>query len=281
MAVTFAAMGSLAVLGGGWVVRAHLWGRRAALGGRSPDAALLLLAYGLGAATSLAVALLASGRLKVPLTRSLGAGLWMRRGLGATVLAAVGVSALGLEPASFAGWAPADTNRLEQALLTRIPPQDPAGDNAPALSRLPVLGTLPPLPKRATWLNSPPLDRDQLWGKVVLVYICTYSCINCVRTLPHVRAWASKYRNHGLVLIGVHSPEFPFERDLGQVIDSDFAIWKAFRNTYWPAFSFIDSQGRIRRSQVGEGAYDTSERTIQELLRESGRKDVPTGLVRP
>jgi len=96
-----------------------------------------------------------------------------------------------------------------------------------------------------------------------------------------VRAWASKYRNHGLVLIGVHSPEFPFERDLGQVIDSDFAIWKAFRNTYWPAFSFIDSQGRIRRSHVGEGAYDTSERTIQELLRESGRKDVPTGLVRP
>lgn len=239
--------------------------------------------------------LLASGRLKAPLTRSLGAGLWMRRGLGATVLAAVGVSALGLEPASFAGWAPADTNRLEQALLTRIPPQDLAGENAPALSRLPVLGTLPPFPKRATRMNSPPLDRDQLWGKVVLVDIWTYSCINCVRTRPHVRAWASKYRDHGLVVIGVHSPEFPFERDLGQVnaavrrlgitypvvIDNDFAIWKAFRNTYWPAFYFIDSQGRIRRSHVGEGAYDTSERTIQELLREAGRKDVPTGLVRP
>ncbi|MCT0206398.1 cytochrome c biogenesis protein DipZ [Synechococcus sp. CS-1332] len=267
----------------------------AALRGGSTDTALLLLAYGLGAATSLAVALLAGSRLSNALKRSQGACVWMRRGLGAAVLAAVGLSALGLEQASFAGWALADTNRLEQALLARVPPPEAASQSAPVLSRLPVLGILPPFPKGATWLNSPPLSRDQLWGKVVLVDIWTYSCINCVRTLPHVRAWASKYKDHGLVVIGVHSPEFAFERDLGNVraavrklgitypvvIDNNFAIWKSFRNTYWPSFYFIDSQGRLRHSHFGEGAYDSSERTIQELLREAGQKDVPTGLVRP
>ena len=370
MALTFAATGSLAVLGGGWVVQAHQWGRMAALAALalfgltllwpaladvlsqplvklgaglsrrsdraqqrgeavgasallgvavgllwapcagpilgliltgaalragSTDTALLLLAYGLGAATSLAVALLAGDRLAAALKHTRGAGLWMRRGLGAAALAVVGVSALGLEQDSLAGWALADTNRLEQALLTRMPPPDHGVASAPALSRLPVLGTLPPFPKRTTWLNSPPLSRDQLWGKVVLVDIWTYSCINCLRTLPHVRAWASKYKDHGLVVIGVHTPEFAFERDLGNVraavrrlgitypvvIDNDFAIWKSFRNTYWPSFYFIDSQGRIRRTHFGEGAYDTSERTIQEVLHEAGRKDVPTGLVRP
>jgi len=370
MAVTFAIIGSLAALGGGWVVQAHQWGRMAAMAvlalfgltllwpaladrlgrplvklgsglsrradrasaqgdavaaslllgvavgllwapcagpilgliltgaalrGASATTALLLLAYGLGAATSLAVALLVGGRLAAALKRSLGAGTWMRRGLGAAVLAAVGVSALGLEQVFFAGWALADTNRLEQALLTRVPPQAAASQNAPAVSRLPLLGTLPPFPKGATWLNSPPLSRDQLWGKVVLVDIWTYSCINCVRTLPYVRAWASKYKDHGLVVIGVHAPEFPFERDPGNVraaagklgitypvvIDNDFAIWKSFNNNYWPAFYFIDGQGRIRHSHFGEGAYDASEHTIQELLREAGQKNVPSGLVRP
>ncbi len=370
MVATFAAIGSLAAVGGGWVVQAHQWGRTAALialalfglallwpalaerlsrplvrlgavltrrsvrvnekgdaigasvllgmavgllwapcagpilgliftgaalRGANPDTALLLLAYALGAATSLAVALLAGGRLAKPLQRSLGAGLWVRRGLGAAVLAAVGVSALGLEQVSFAGWRLVDTDRIEQALLTRVPPPDSAMVSASAISRLPVLGTLPPFPKGAIWLNSPPLSRDQLWGKVVLVDIWTYSCINCVRTLPHVRAWASKYKDHGLVVIGVHTPEFAFERDTANVraaarklgvtwpvvIDNDFAIWKSFRNTYWPSFYFIDSQGRIRHTHFGEGAYDRSERTIQELLREAGQKDVPTGLVRP
>jgi hypothetical protein len=99
---------------------------------------------------------------------------------------------------------------------------------------------------------------------VVLVDIWTYSCINCMRTLPYVRAWASKYKDHGLV-----------------VIDNDCAIWKSFNNSYWPAFYFIDSQGPIRHSHFGEGDYASSERTIQDLLREAGRKDVPTGLVRP
>lgn len=163
------------------------------------------------------------------------------------------------------------------------------------MSPLPVLGTLLPFPKGAVWLNSPPLTRDQLWGKVVLVDIWTYSCINCVRTLPHVRAWARKYKDHGLVVIGVHAPEFPFERDLANVreatrklgitypvvIDNNFAIWKAFNNTYWPAFYFIDTQGRIRATRFGEGAYAQSEQTIQQLLREGGFRNVPTGLVRP
>jgi thiol-disulfide isomerase/thioredoxin len=207
----------------------------------------------------------------------------------------VGAIALGLEQASLARFALAHTNAVEKTLLAKIPVDPRAGATALAASPLPVLGTLPPFRKGAVWLNSPPLSRDQLWGKVVLVDIWTYSCINCVRTLPHVRAWAKKYKDHGLVVIGVHSPEFPFERDLGNVreatrklgvtypvvIDNDFAIWKAFNNTYWPAFYFIDTQGRIRSTHFGEGAYAKSEQTIQQLLREGGFRNVPTGLVKP
>jgi cytochrome c biogenesis protein CcdA/thiol-disulfide isomerase/thioredoxin len=266
-----------------------------AIRGAGAESALLLLAYALGAGTSLALALLAGGRVAAALQRSRGAAIWMRRGLGAAVLAAVGTIALGLEQSSLAGLNLAGTDRLEQALLTRILPIRGGEERIAAASGLPVLGNLPPFPKQAVWLNSPPLSRDQLWGKVVLVDIWTYSCINCVRTLPHVRAWARKYKEHGLVVIGVHTPEFAFEKDLGNVreatrklgvtypvvIDNDFTIWKAFNNHYWPAFYFIDAQGRIRATKVGEGEYDTSERRIQSLLREAGFRNVPTGVVQP
>lgn len=134
------------------------------------------------------------------------------------------------------------------------------------------------------WINSPPLTASALRGKVVLIDFWTYTCINWLRTLPYVRAWEEKYRDQGLVVIGVHSPEFSFEKDLNNVrraakdlgvdypiaVDSDHAIWRAFNNQYWPALYFIDSQGHVRHHHFGEGSYEQSEKIIQELLAEAG-----------
>jgi thiol-disulfide isomerase/thioredoxin len=145
------------------------------------------------------------------------------------------------------------------------------------------------------WLNSPPLSSAALRGKVVLVDFWTYSCINWRRQFPYVRAWAAKYKDRGLVLIGVHSPEFAFEKSLDNVrlavndigvtypvaVDSDHAIWRAFGNAYWPALYFIDVRGRIRHRQFGEGDYDKSEKMIQRLLSEIGPGALELGLVTP
>ena len=153
-----------------------------------------------------------------------------------------------------------------------------------AAHRLPVQGAFPSLAGATGWLNSPPLSRSDLRGKVVLLDVWTYTCINWLRTLPYVRAWADKYKDQGLVVIGVHSPEFPFEHDVDNVrraaremrveypvaIDNDFAIWNALGNQYWPALYFVDAQGRIRHHQFGEGGYEDSERVIQQLLLEAG-----------
>jgi thiol-disulfide isomerase/thioredoxin len=128
---------------------------------------------------------------------------------------------------------------------------------------------------------------------VVLVNFWTFNCINCLHALPYVRAWAEKYRDHGLVVIGVHTPELPFERDIGNVrkavarlkidypvvIDNGYAIWKAFGNEYWPAAYFVDAEGRIRHHHFGEHDYENSERVIQQLLEEAGNRNVPTGFV--
>jgi thiol-disulfide isomerase/thioredoxin len=144
---------------------------------------------------------------------------------------------------------------------------------------------MPSLGRANAWLNSPPLTAAELRGKVVLIDFWTYTCINWWRTLPYVRAWTEKYQDHGLVVIGVHTPEFSFERDLDNVrravseqdvdypvaIDNDFAIWRAFDNHYWPALYFIDAQGRIRNHQFGEGDYERAERIIQQLLTQAGR----------
>jgi thiol-disulfide isomerase/thioredoxin len=146
-------------------------------------------------------------------------------------------------------------------------------------------GQLPALSGAVEWINSPPLTVEQLRGKVVLIDFWTYSCVNCVRTLPHVKEWANKYRDQGLVVIGVHAPEFAFERDIGNVkrasrdlgvdypvaIDNNYAIWRAFGNQYWPAEYFVDAQGHIRYHHFGEGAYGKSERVIQQLLAEAGK----------
>ncbi len=135
----------------------------------------------------------------------------------------------------------------------------------PPTARLPVEGTLPSLSGATTWLNSPPLTPEGLRGKVVLVDVWTYTCINWLRTLPYVRAWAAKYKDHGLVVIGVHSPEFEVEKDLENVRRA-----VKFSNEYWPALYLVDAKGHIRYHQFGEGEYERTEKFIQQLLIEAG-----------
>ena len=163
----------------------------------------------------------------------------------------------------------------------------------PATGQLPIEGELPSLGSATGWLNSEPLTAASLRGKVVLINFGTYTCINWLRTLPYVRAWAEKYKDHGLVVISVHTPEFVFEHNIDNVrravqdvriehpiaIDNDYAIWTAFDNHYWPAFYFVDAQGRIRHHQYGEGQYEQSEMIIQQLLAEAGNGDIGQELV--
>ena len=150
-----------------------------------------------------------------------------------------------------------------------------------------------PLDRATEWLTSRPLTAAGLRGKVVLIEFWTFSCINWMRSLPYVRAWAEKYRDRGLVVIGVHSPEFEFERDVGNVrravkamridfpvaIDNDFAVWRGFDNAYWPALYFVDAAGHIRHHRFGEGEYQQSELVIQQLLAEVGKGSADHGLV--
>ncbi|HCV97596.1 MAG TPA: cytochrome C biogenesis protein [Stenotrophomonas sp.] len=264
----------------------------AALNGASVGTSGLLLAYALGAATSLALAIWIGGRVFAALKQRLGVGEWIRRGLGVAALLAVVAIGMGWDTGVLTRLSTVSTARLEQGLLDVLPGQQPAAGgsmmmmaaNAPAGAPLPVEGTLPSLAGATDWLNSAPLSAEALRGKVVLVDFWTYSCINCLRAMPYVREWAERYRDHGLVVIGVHAPEFAFERSLGNVqravkdlkvtypvaIDNDFAIWRGFNNRYWPAHYFIDAQGRIRAHHFGEGNYAQSEQIIRQLLREAG-----------
>jgi cytochrome c biogenesis protein CcdA/thiol-disulfide isomerase/thioredoxin len=292
----------------------------AALSGPNPRTTLLLLAYAAGAAASLAIVMLAGGRVVRAFKSSLGVGEWVRRGLGVLVLAAVLAIALGWDTGILTQLSLNGTNSIEQALLAKIhpgtmPSQDAggammmsahgagaAGSNpggammmAPkgaASGGLPAEGAMPPLDGAIAWLNSPPLTAQGLRGKVVLIDFWTYSCINCLRELPYVKAWAQKYGPAGLVIIGVHTPEFAFERVVGNVqkaikdlgvtypvaVDSDYKIWGAFNNQYWPALYFIDGTGTIRHHHFGEGEYDESERIIKQLLKENGAQDVTPAL---
>jgi cytochrome c biogenesis protein CcdA/thiol-disulfide isomerase/thioredoxin len=315
MAITFAAVASLAAVGGGWVVEANYYGRLAAillmalfgitllrprlsermtrpivaLGARLSQTAggdgtgatfgsslvlgvatgllwapctgpilgllltgaalngarlgttFLLLGYATGAATSLAVALLIGGKAFTGMKRSLGAGEWIRRGLGIAVLAGVVAIASGLDTGLLAQVSLASTNGVEQALIdhlhattkaSAVEPEQGGANAAPvmkagpnmmmatmkqAAAQLPVEGRLPSLAGAVDWLNSPPLTAEALRGHVVLVDFWTYSCINCLRTRPYVEAWAQKYRDQGLIVIGVHAPEFAFERNIDNV----------------------------------------------------------------
>jgi thiol-disulfide isomerase/thioredoxin len=169
----------------------------------------------------------------------------------------------------------------------------PDGPGSAVAASLPTEGRLPGFDGATGWLNSPGLTGTELQGKVVLVNFWTFTCINWLRTLGYVRAWAEKYADHGLVVIGVHTPEFPFERDIDNVrravkdmnveypvpLDSDYAIWHAFANRYWPAVYVADAEGRIRHHQFGEGGYEECERVVQALLREAGRGDIADDLV--
>jgi cytochrome c biogenesis protein CcdA/thiol-disulfide isomerase/thioredoxin len=300
----------------------------AALQGASVQTSLLLLTFAAGAATSLALALVVGGRVFAAMKRSLGAGEWIRRGLGAAVLAAVVAIALGVDTGFLTRVSTASTAWLEQGLLDRFRPETNTAGAPPSVvmnggpgmmmgggamtgggtmtggpamtggpgtmmkgkpegqsGDLPVEGALPPLAGVTEWLNSAPLTAEGLKDKVVLVDFWTYSCINCLRAIPYVRAWAEKYKDQGLVVIGVHAPEFAFEKSVKNVrgavadlkigypvaIDNDYAVWRAFGNQYWPAHYFIDAQGRIRHHHFGEGDYAESERVIQQLLAEAGK----------
>ena len=283
----------------------------AALNGASVETSLLLLAYAAGAATSLAVALLIGGRVFAAMKRSLGAGEWIRRGLGAAVLLGVAAIALGLDTSILTQVSTVGTTALEQGLLDKFKAGNAAPGGSMSMQGAPSMsmtgtsaatktavaksdeGDFPSLDGAVEWINSPPLTPQGLRGKVVLIDFWTYSCINCLRAIPYVKAWAEKYKDKGLVVIGVHTPEFAFEAKTDNVkravrdlkitypvaVDSDFAIWRAFFNQYWPAHYFIDAQGRMRHHHFGEGDYAESERVIQQLLAEAGNKDVEKGVV--
>jgi cytochrome c biogenesis protein CcdA/thiol-disulfide isomerase/thioredoxin len=302
----------------------------AAISGPNAHTTLLLFAYAAGAATSLALALLAGGRVFALMKKSLGAGEWVRRALGVAVLVAVLAIVFGWDTTVLTRLSLNGTNSLEQSLIDKINPNAAgtnntnatmsmsnttmamsnttmAMNNSMAMSKsgadghamtmvgaktageLPVEGEIPSFAGATLWLNSPPLTTEGLRGKVVMVDFWTYSCINCLRALPFVQGWYDKYKDHGLVVIGVHAPEFAFEKDPGNVrravadlkvtypvaLDNDYAIWQAFNNQYWPAHYFIDAAGRIRAHHFGEGNYDESEQTIRKLLTDAGNADLP------
>src|SRR5690348_9706541 len=266
----------------------------AALQGASFNTTLLLLAYALGAATSLALALLVGGKLFARMKKSLGASERIRQVLGVLVLAGVAAIALGLDTRVLARLSSAQTADIESGLARRLGAsqamdEPTARTNAAGELVLPVIGTLPPLEGLGPWFNSPPLTNAQLKGKVVLVDFWTYSCINCLRTLPYLKAWDAKYRKDGLLIIGVHAPEFAFERDPANVakaigdlgirypvaLDNKYLLWNALHNQYWPAHYFVDAKGRIRYFHHGEGEYAMSERVIRQLLAEAGH--APSG----
>ena len=272
----------------------------AALNGANITTSLLLFAYAAGAATSLALALAVGGRVFAAMKRSLGAGEWIRRGLGVAVLISVVAIALGLDTGFLTRVSLSSTASLEQALLDRLHPTLKSADNSTqssgvvsgGLAKIKP-GTSDLLSGAVEWLNSPPLTIEGLKGKVVVIDFWTYSCINCLRSIPYVKAWAEKYKDHGLVVIGVHTPEFAFERNINNVrvavsdlkieypvaIDNEYKIWRSFDNRYWPAHYFIDAKGRMRFHHFGEGEYDQSEQMIQRLLKEAGNGDVPQSLV--
>jgi len=262
----------------------------AALKGASASTTLLLLAYALGAATSLALALLVGGTVFARMKKSLGASERIRQVLGVLVLVGVGAIALGLDTRVLSKLSSAQTSGLESGLartlgVSQRMDESNARTNAMGELVLPVEGTLPPLDRLGPWFNSPPLTREQLKGKVVVIDFWTYSCINCLRSLPYVKAWDEKYRKDGLVVIGVHAPEFAFEREPANVakaiadlgirypvaLDNGYNLWRALKNNYWPAHYFVDAQGRIRYHHFGEGDYAMSERVIRQLLAEAGR----------
>ncbi|WP_034103639.1 cytochrome c biogenesis protein DipZ [Pseudomonas lurida] len=257
----------------------------AMLQGANAHTSLLLVAYGLGSALSLGTLMFAGRGLVNRLKASIPVTGWLRRGAGVAVLAAAVVISSGADKTLLAGTSSEGLSSLEKGVLETVPKvldyvvskvkADPERAN--------TQGAMPPLAGAVEWLNSPELTRESLKGKVVLVDFWTYDCINCQHTLPYVKAWAKKYEKDGLVVIGVHTPEYGYERIIGNVkdqvrklgitypvaIDNNYAIWRSFDNQYWPAHYLIDASGQVRYTHFGEGRYEAQEQMIQTLLDEA------------
>ena len=257
----------------------------AMLQGANAQTSLLLVAYGLGSALSLGTLIFAGRGLVNRLKASIPVTGWLRRATGFAVLAAALMISTGADKTLLAGASSDGVSVLENGVLQSVPKvveylvskakAEPTLDNA--------RGPMPSLSGAVEWLNSPALTSESLRGKVVLVDFWTYDCINCQHTLPYVKDWAQKYQKDGLVVIGVHTPEYGFERIISNVrdevkklgitypvaIDNNYAIWRNFDNQYWPAHYLIDAKGQVRFTHFGEGRYETQEKMIQQLLQEA------------
>jgi cytochrome c biogenesis protein CcdA/thiol-disulfide isomerase/thioredoxin len=260
----------------------------------------LVLAYSLGAGLPL-LAIAQGGRAMMARLRLRSASTWATKAFGAVVIVTAGLMAVGADTALSADLTSALPNWTDalqtleranpvQSALNQLEGHDQAssqpGSNG---SDLADLGPAPEFTGVDHWLNSKPLTLADLRGKVVLVDFWTYSCINCIRTLPYVEGWYQKYASDGLVVVGVHSPEFAFEHDTGNVSaaiarfgitypiaqDNEFATWSAYNNEYWPADYLIDATGHIRAEHFGEGDYDGTEADIRALLQQAGRSTPP------
>ncbi|KJH77332.1 MULTISPECIES: cytochrome c biogenesis protein DipZ [unclassified Pseudomonas] len=256
----------------------------AMLQGANAGTSLLLVAYGLGSALSLGTLIFAGRGLVNRLKASIPVTGWLRRGAGVAVLAAAVVIATGADKTLLAGTSSEGISSVEKGVLETVPKVlDYFVSKVKADTMDNAQGAMPSLAGAVQWLNSPELSGESLKGKVVLVDFWTFDCINCQRTLPYVKDWAKKYEKDGLVVIGVHTPEYGFERIIDNVrdqvkklgitypvaIDNNYAIWRNFDNQYWPAHYLVDAKGQVRYTHFGEGAYDAQEQMIQQLLEEA------------
>ncbi|MBI3804422.1 MAG: cytochrome c biogenesis protein DipZ [Nitrospirae bacterium] len=254
---------------------------------------LLMAAYSLGAAVPMLMIGYGGRRISERVTSLRKWGPSFHKALGALTLATVVALFFNLDTLLLAKL-PGSlfvANQIEKQLTGTVnTPSDPGSafgpDSALAANKkspYPVLGTMPEFAEVTTWLNSPPLTKESLRGKVVLIDFWTYSCINCIRTLPAVTRWDEKYRDQGLVIVGVHTPEFQFEKEVGNIksaivrhgikypvaVDNDYGTWKAYHNQFWPAKYLIDAEGKLRLTHFGEGDEDVFEQAIQSVLMEA------------
>ncbi|HID3971829.1 cytochrome c biogenesis protein/redoxin [Enterobacter cloacae] len=240
----------------------------------------LLAAYGSGCALMLGL-LVAGGRtLMAPLRAQSALMERLRKGAGVVMLATVAFNATGMT--SVLKGANGVADRLENSLLSLAKPTTTPVKLQPVVMTEPS-SQLPSLSGGTGWINGDPVTSDSLRGKVVLIDFWTWDCINCQHTLPYVRDWAKKYQSQGLVVIGVHTPEYPWEKPLASVqkavtkwqlpyrvvTDNNYQIWNAFGNQYWPAHYYFDAKGQLRYTSFGEGNYDQQEKVIQQLLKEA------------
>lgn len=269
----------------------------AALNASKTSSALLFAMFALGAATSLGIAMFAGSRVLQSMKRYAGADRWVRRTLGVAALAGVFIIVMGWDRTLFAKGGLIQTAGAEEILIKKLgasPAKAESIDQGESLdqfaaeekeSPLPDEGEAPGFSKGGPWINSEPIDLASLRGKVVMVDFWTFECYNCLNALPYVKALEAKYRSRGLVVIGVHTPEFPREKveanvreqvkSLGVVypvvMDNSYGVWNSFQNHYWPAVYFIDAKGRIRYHHFGEGSYDEQDKVVDKLLKEAGR----------